>query len=80
MNTPTKQADEAVSGQKWSVSTFMEFYDRVLGPKLFEPYGKLLVREIRRSFGREPLSRASSRSPAERGGSRRTSMKNWPGR
>ncbi|MCY1014168.1 aminotransferase class V-fold PLP-dependent enzyme [Pyxidicoccus sp. MSG2] len=32
------------------MSTFMEFYDRVLGPKLFEPYGELLVREIRKDL------------------------------
>lgn len=40
------QRREIISDQQWNVSTFMEFYERVLGPKLFEPYGKLLVREI----------------------------------
>ncbi|WP_312915727.1 aminotransferase class V-fold PLP-dependent enzyme [Stenotrophomonas sp.] len=37
---------KTVSDQKWSLSTFMEFYERVLGPRLFKPYGQLLVEEI----------------------------------
>ncbi len=32
----------------------MEFYDRVLGPKLFDPYGELLVREIRKEVEQGP--------------------------
>ncbi len=39
-----------VSDQTWSLSTFMEFYERVLGPRLFKPYGALLVQEIRRDI------------------------------
>ncbi|HEX4416614.1 MAG TPA: aminotransferase class V-fold PLP-dependent enzyme [Kofleriaceae bacterium] len=36
----------------------MEFYDRVLGPKLFEPYGELLVREIRKEINPDaPIER-----------------------
>ncbi|MEA5216137.1 aminotransferase class V-fold PLP-dependent enzyme [Enterobacter cloacae] len=35
-----------MSDQKWSLSTFTEFYERVLGPRLFKPYGKILVNEI----------------------------------
>ncbi|WP_426747163.1 aminotransferase class V-fold PLP-dependent enzyme [Myxococcus faecalis] len=41
---------KTVSEQKWSLSTFMEFYERVLGPRLFKPYGELLVREIRKDI------------------------------
>lgn len=43
-----------VSDQKWSLSTFMEFYERVLGPRLFKPYGELLVREIRKDICPDP--------------------------
>lgn len=37
---------KTVSEQTWSLSTFMEFYERVLGPRLFKPYGELLAQEI----------------------------------
>ena len=45
---------KAVSDQTWSLSTFTEFYERVLGPRLFKPYGELLVREIRKDIHEEP--------------------------
>lgn len=45
-----QQHCKTVSEQKWSLSTFMEFYERVLGPRLFKPYGELLVREIRKDI------------------------------
>ena len=45
---------KAVSDQTWSLSTFTEFYERVLGPRLFKPYGELLVREIRKDIREEP--------------------------
>ena len=44
---------KVVSNQKWSLSTFMEFYERVLGPRLFKPYGELLVKEIRKKIDPE---------------------------
>jgi selenocysteine lyase/cysteine desulfurase/ubiquinone/menaquinone biosynthesis C-methylase UbiE len=53
MSTIVKRHHSTVSDQKWSISTFMEFYDRVLGPKLFEPYGELLVRTIRDELPRD---------------------------
>lgn len=37
---------KVVSERTWSLSTFMEFYERVLSPRIFSPYGKLLAREI----------------------------------
>ncbi|CAB3747359.1 aminotransferase class V-fold PLP-dependent enzyme [Paraburkholderia humisilvae] len=45
---------KTVSDQQWSLSTFTEFYERVLGPRLFKPYGELLVREIRKDIHPEP--------------------------
>ncbi|MBJ6766238.1 class I SAM-dependent methyltransferase, partial [Myxococcaceae bacterium JPH2] len=57
MHIAAPHSCKTVSDQKWSLSTFMEFYDRVLGPKLFEPYGELLVREIRKDLHPErPVS------------------------
>ncbi|TQF13301.1 aminotransferase class V-fold PLP-dependent enzyme [Myxococcus llanfairpwllgwyngyllgogerychwyrndrobwllllantysiliogogogochensis] len=50
MNSTAKQSCKTVSDRKWTLSTFMEFYERVLGPKLFKPYGELLVREIRKDI------------------------------
>ncbi|NTX16307.1 aminotransferase class V-fold PLP-dependent enzyme [Myxococcus sp. CA051A] len=50
MNSTAKQSCKTVSERKWTLSTFMEFYERVLGPKLFKPYGELLVREIRKDI------------------------------
>jgi molybdenum cofactor sulfurtransferase len=41
---------KTVSDQEWSLSTFTEFYERVLGPRLYQPYGELLVREIRKDI------------------------------
>jgi|GEM_PF-41618 len=41
---------KTVSERKWSLTSFMEFYERVLGPKLFKPYGELLVREIHKDL------------------------------
>jgi len=38
---------KTVSEQTWSLSTFTEFYERVLGPRLFNPFGRLLAQEIR---------------------------------
>ncbi|WP_313316461.1 aminotransferase class V-fold PLP-dependent enzyme [Stenotrophomonas sp.] len=49
---------KTVSDQKWSLSTFMEFYERVLGPRLFKPYGQLLVHEIRADI--DPLAPPSA--------------------
>ncbi|MDZ7320141.1 aminotransferase class V-fold PLP-dependent enzyme [Kosakonia sacchari] len=46
MNDSTHYHCKVVSDKKWSLSTFMEFYDRVLSPRLFQPYGELLVTEI----------------------------------
>ncbi|MGH8467394.1 MAG: class I SAM-dependent methyltransferase, partial [Pseudomonas sp.] len=37
---------KVVSERKWSLSTFMEFYERVLSQRIFGPYGKLLAEEI----------------------------------
>lgn len=37
---------KVVSERNWSLSTFMEFYERVLSPRIFRPYGKLLAQEI----------------------------------
>lgn len=37
---------KVVSDSQWSLSTFMEFYERVLSPRIFHPYGKLLAREV----------------------------------
>lgn len=49
---------KVVSDQAWSINSFMEFYERVLGPKLFAPYGELLVREIRKDITAEtPVER-----------------------
>ncbi|EPF1958947.1 class I SAM-dependent methyltransferase [Klebsiella aerogenes] len=50
MNNSTKHYCKSVSGKKWSLSMFTEFYERVLGPRLFGPYGELLVREIRQDI------------------------------
>ncbi|MFY2559483.1 aminotransferase class V-fold PLP-dependent enzyme [Corallococcus terminator] len=50
MNSTAQQHCKTVSERKWTLSTFMEFYERVLGPKLFKPYGELLVREIRKDI------------------------------
>lgn len=50
MHSIAQQHCKTVSEQKWSLTTFMEFYERVLGPRLFKPYGELLVREIRKDI------------------------------
>jgi selenocysteine lyase/cysteine desulfurase/ubiquinone/menaquinone biosynthesis C-methylase UbiE len=50
METATEHHCKTVSEQKWSLSTFMEFYERVLGPRIFKPYGQLLAREIRKDI------------------------------
>ncbi|WP_024890529.1 aminotransferase class V-fold PLP-dependent enzyme [Luteimonas huabeiensis] len=50
MASVAQQACKTVSDQEWSLSTYMEFYERVLGPRLFKPYGELLVREIRQDI------------------------------
>ena len=51
MNTlPQQQQCKVVSDQQWSLGAFMEFYDRVLGPRIFEPYGDLLVKEIQKDL------------------------------
>ncbi|MFI8415603.1 aminotransferase class V-fold PLP-dependent enzyme [Serratia sp. NPDC078593] len=47
MNDSTQHHCKVVSDQQWSLSSFTEFYERVLGPRLYKPYGELLVREIR---------------------------------
>ena len=36
--------------KKWGISTFMEFYDRVLGVKIFEHFGKVLVETIKQDM------------------------------
>lgn len=46
MNSSPRFNGKFVSAQEWSLSTFMEFYERVLGPSLYRPYGELLAREI----------------------------------
>ncbi|WP_082001691.1 aminotransferase class V-fold PLP-dependent enzyme [Rahnella aquatilis] len=51
MNKSVQHHCKVVSDQKWSLSTFTEFYERVLSPSLFRPYGELLVREIRNDIG-----------------------------
>lgn len=53
MNDSTHHHCKVVSDQQWSLSTFMEFYERVLGPRLFRPYGELLVREIQKDIDTE---------------------------
>ncbi|WP_082683219.1 aminotransferase class V-fold PLP-dependent enzyme [Entomohabitans teleogrylli] len=50
MNNSAQHHYQMISDQKWSLSTFTEFYERVLGPRLFSPYGELLAREIRREI------------------------------
>lgn len=50
MRDAAKQECKALSERSWSLSTFTEFYERVLGPRLFKPYGELLVREIRKDI------------------------------
>ena len=50
MNDSTRNHCKVVSDPKWSLSTFTEFYERVLGPRLFKPYGELLVSEIRKDI------------------------------
>jgi len=35
---------------KWSITTFMQFYDRVLGDRLFDHFGLVLARSIRDKF------------------------------
>lgn len=46
MKDIAKQECKQLSEQSWSLSTFTEFYERVLGPRLFKPYGELLAHEI----------------------------------
>jgi len=50
MNNSTQNHCKVVSDQKWSLSTFTEFYERVLGPRIYKPYGELLTREIRKDI------------------------------
>lgn len=50
MQHAAQQQCKRVSDQNWSLSTFMEFYERVLSPRLFNPYGKQLAQEIRKDI------------------------------
>ena len=45
-----QQQCKVVSDQQWSLGAFMEFYDRVLGPRIFDPFGDLLVKEIQKDL------------------------------
>lgn len=60
MNNSAQHHCKVVSDQQWSLSTFTEFYERVLGSRLYKPYGELLVNEIRKDIDtrrRPPASR-----------------------
>ena len=46
MHVAAQHHCKTVSEQTWSLSTFTEFYERVLGPRLFNPYGQRLAQEI----------------------------------
>ncbi|MBA5235383.1 aminotransferase class V-fold PLP-dependent enzyme [Pectobacterium aroidearum] len=50
MNNSAQHHCKVVSDQQWSLSTFTEFYERVLGSRLYKPYGELLVNEIRKDI------------------------------
>ncbi|MFS2045499.1 aminotransferase class V-fold PLP-dependent enzyme, partial [Stenotrophomonas geniculata] len=46
MQDVTQRQCKVVSDSRWSLSTFMEFYERILSPRIFQPYGRLLAGEI----------------------------------
>jgi len=46
MQDVTQRQCKVVSDSRWSLSTFMEFYERILSPRIFQPYGMLLAGEI----------------------------------
>lgn len=50
MDKSIKQNCKIMPGQNWSLSSFMEFYERVLGTPLFKPYGELIVSEIKKEI------------------------------
>ncbi len=41
---------KVTGSRKWGISTFMEFYDRVLGVKIFEHFGKVLIETIKQDM------------------------------
>lgn len=45
-NEPISNGCKPILRQKWSINTFFEFYDRVLGTKIFEHFGKLLSKIV----------------------------------